>query len=58
MSFQTFTTFIIPCLGIVLYLIAGVGNMVCKNNPMALMWIAYAIANSGIAWAAFNNLQK
>lgn len=41
-----------PAIVAVLYALVGIGYLVKKDYPWALVWIAYAIANVGLILAA------
>jgi len=45
MTTQTFCATVVPAIASLAYLSAGLANLVCRNWPMAAMWICYSIAN-------------
>lgn len=42
----------------VLYTLTGIGFLLKKNWPWAIVWLSYAMANVGLIWAAYQGVQK
>lgn len=45
MNIITFTTIVVPAVATLAYFVAGIGNILIKNYPLAGMWFFYSGAN-------------